>query len=110
MMPKYYWIPTLIVLALFMTYFGVQAWHYINTPLVLDYIWIEGKLTPVTLPQSPNSWNILFMLPSMFTIWWHLPLYIFIPFNIFVAWCAFLIVAYRPCIDVGWSNSERKKT
>ena len=112
MKARYCWIPTLIVLALFMTYFGMQAWHQLTTPAILGYSYNPTlkMYEPICASQLPDSWNILFILPMMITVWWHSSLYIFIPFNIFMTWCAFLIIVYRPCIDVGWSDSGRKKT
>ena len=102
-MPKYYWIPTLIALLLFGVYFGIQSWHYLNTPIVLDYIYNPTlkMYEPVEMPRLPASWDIIFVLPMMVSIWWHSPLYIFIPFNLLMAWCALLFIMYRPCIRLG---------
>ncbi len=101
-MPKYYWMATLIILVLFTAYFGIQAWHYVNQPVLLDMFWNETlkMYEPIYAPRSPEFITVWFVPVAMFTIWWHSPLYIFIPFNLFMGWCALLIIAYRPCISL----------
>ena len=90
-----------MILAVFMVWFGLQAWYYLNTPIVLDYFYNPTLkiYEPIEVMPIDNSWNTLLFLPTMVLIWWGSPLYIFIPFSLFMTWCFILIIVYRPCVD-----------
>lgn len=99
-MPQRYWIPTAMVFILFTIHFGLQAWYYLNTPIILDYFYNPTlkMYEPVEIMPLDNTWSVLLFLPTVVVIWWSSPLYIFIPFNLLIVWCIFLFIVYRPCI------------
>ena len=99
---KYYWVILLAIVILGSIWLDIRAWNYLHEPIILDYFYNPTlkMYEPVELIPLPEVWNVIMLMPTVFLMWWHSPIYFQIPYTISFAWLVFLLWAYRPCIDI----------
>ncbi len=107
---KYYWIILLAIAIGGNWWLSIRAWDYLHTPIILDYFYNPTlkMYEPVELSPLPEFWNMLMLMPAVFLMWWHSPIYFQIPYTISFIWLVFMIWAYRNISPVCVASSKEE--
>ena len=100
-MPKDYKIITIVALVILLgisCIVALGAWGEINATR-----WIGcshgGYIEQDSIKDSFPVWATLMITPVLLlTIWWALPLWLFMLSAVAFSWLVFIYVSYRPCI------------